>query len=398
MTAERAPTLFARGYRFGPTVRGDAAAVRIRLGGRRALVVGGALGAELFYDRSRLSRAGAIPPPTALTLFGRGAVHGLDGVAHQTRKAMFVGLLTPEAVADVRDRAGGAWDAAIQGWQRGRPVALQPLAAIVLARAVLGWAGVPTTPEQLPGRAHDLWQVVDGFGSAGPRLVAAYRARRRSEAWLAQALAAAEADPAAASPVLRAVLDHRDSDGTRLDQRTAAVELHNLVRPTVAVSWLVTFAALTMARDDGLRRRLAAGADADLEAFAHELRRLEPFVPVLAARADVDFTWQGHRVRHGDLVVLDVFGSHHDAERWPDPDAYRHERFLGREPGPFELLAQGGGDARTGHRCPGERLAVELVKDAAHRLARTPWTTVSTAPRRLRRMPPKVVDVEIVPA
>lgn len=390
-------------------MRGDAPGVRTRLAGRRALVVGGEHGAELFYDRSRLSRAGAIPLPTARTLFGRGAVHGLDGVAHDVRKALFVSLLTPEAVADVRDRAGRAWEAAIEQWTPGRPVALQPQAAVVLAEAVLGWAGVPTTAAQLPVRARDLWQVVDGFGSFGPRLVAAYRARRRSERWLGEAVRAARADPASAAPVLRALLEHRDSDGTRLDDHTAVVELHNLVRPTVAVSWFVTYSALTLAGDPELRERLARGEPADTEAFAHELRRLHPFVPVLAATADLDFTWQGHQVRRGDLVVLDVFGSHHDPASWPDPAAYRHERFLGREPGPFELLAQGGGDARTGHRCPGERLAVELVKDAGHRLAAARWslqpasTAASTAASRgwsqpsLRRMPPRVVDVRIVP-
>ncbi len=210
---------------------------------------------------------------------------------------------------------------------------------------------------------------------------------------------AAQADPASASSVMRAVLDHRDSDGTRLDDHTAVVELHNLVRPTVAVSWFVTYAALTLSADPALRELLARGEPADTESFAHELRRVHPFVPVLAATADLDFTWLGHQVRRGDLVVLDVFGSHHEPGTWRDPGVYRHERFLGREPGPFELLAQGGGDARTGHRCPGERLTIELVKDAAHRLACARWSlepSPSPSPS-LRRMPPRVVDVRVVP-
>ncbi|GMA87951.1 hypothetical protein GCM10025868_32010 [Angustibacter aerolatus] len=58
---------------------------------------------------------------------------------------------------------------------------MQPLAAVVLGRAVLDWAGVPGTPEEQARRAHDLWQVVDGFGSLGPRYARARLARRRTE-------------------------------------------------------------------------------------------------------------------------------------------------------------------------------------------------------------------------
>lgn len=41
---------------------------------------------------------------------------------------------------------------------------------------------------------------------------------------------------------------HREPDGAPLDPRTAAVEVLNVVRPTVAVSWFVTFAAHALHR------------------------------------------------------------------------------------------------------------------------------------------------------
>ncbi|MGX6602294.1 hypothetical protein ACWKSP_09200 [Micromonosporaceae bacterium Da 78-11] len=46
------------------------------------------------------------------------------------------------------------------------------------------------------------------------------------------------------------------------------------------------------------------------------------------------------------------------------------ERFLGREVGEFELIPQGGGDPRTGHRCPGEQITVALLGTLVQRLAR----------------------------
>jgi fatty-acid peroxygenase len=44
---------------------------------------------------------------------------------------------------------------------------------------------------------------------------------------------------------------------------------------------------------------------------------------------------------------------------------------LGRWDGsPFNFIPQGGGDHQTGHRCPGEWIALALMKQAADFLAR----------------------------
>ena len=70
------------------------------------------------------------------------------------------------------------------------------------------------------------------------------------------------------------------------------------------------------------------------------------------------------------MILLDVYGQHHDPRVWPEPYAFRPERFLRRPIGEFELIPQGGGDPRTGHRCPGEQITVSLLGTLAQRLAR----------------------------
>jgi fatty-acid peroxygenase len=386
------------GYRFAAERRPSGCPTApTRLGGRPALVVGGEEGARLFYDAGRMRRAGAIPAPTRAVIFGRGAVQGLDGAEHAHRKALFVNLLDDGAVRAITGAAGRRWSAQIKGWAPGRPVVVQDVAATVLGGAVLEWVGIGSTPAEEEARSHQLLEVVDGFGSHGPRYLRSTLARRRSEAWLRDAVLGARRSPAAAAPALLQVAHQRSLDGRLLDPAVAAVELHNLVRPTVAVSWLVAYAVLAMAADPTLRLRLARGDEESLEAFAHELRRAYPFVPVLAAEATRDFTWRGQPVREGERVLLDVYGSQHDPMVWDDPDRFDIERFAGREPGPFELLAQGGGDARTGHRCPGERLTVELVKDAARRLAAVPWSLAAAVTVGLRRMPPYVRHIRLRP-
>ncbi|WP_460447686.1 cytochrome P450 family protein, partial [Angustibacter aerolatus] len=188
MPTDRSLTLLRRGYRFGPGLRGSRPAVETRVAGRRAVLVGGEAGAAVFYDLELTRRDGAVPRPTSDALFGRGAVHGLDDELHAARKGMFLRLLTWDAVRDVRARAGASWDAELAALRPGAPRAVQPLAAVVLGRAVLDWAGVPGTPEEQARRAHDLWQVVDGFGSLGPRYARARLARRRTEQLLRDAV------------------------------------------------------------------------------------------------------------------------------------------------------------------------------------------------------------------
>ena len=67
----------------------------------------------------------------------------------------------------------------------------------------------------------------------------------------------------------------------------------------------------------------------------------------------------------GRRVLLDVFGTLHDPAIWPDPERFDPDRFSGVEPDAYTLIPQGGGDVATGHRCPGERHAIELIKSVA---------------------------------
>jgi fatty-acid peroxygenase len=151
-----------------------------------------------------------------------------------------------------------------------------------------------------------------------------------------------------------------------LDEQTAAVELLNIVRPTVAVAWFVSFATLALHQHPNWTERPASGRnesmDDDLEAFAREVRRLYPFALLLGARVERPFTWRGHRLPEGRLVLLDVYGTNHDPELWPDPEAFDPTRFVGVEPDPLAFVPHGGGDPATGHRCAGERVTVELLK------------------------------------
>jgi fatty-acid peroxygenase len=362
--------LLREGYRYAPSrrQRSGSDAYRTRLGGRRCLVLGGSVEAvRLFYDESRMQRRGAVPGPVRRTLFGRGAVHGLDGQQHDRRKEMFLDLLTPAAAVDIAAGARHRWEGVLSAG----PVAelrLFDAAVDVHAGAICDWAGIPPDA-RYPRLATDLARIVDGFGSFGRRHVRAVVARRRANHW-ARGLVAAVRSGAIRAPdgsALAVVSRHRDG-AELLPEQVAGVELLNILRPTVAVAWLVAFAALVLHEHPELTGIVRSADDATLESFAHEVRRLCPFVPVLGARARQGFEWRGERVRRRQRILLDVYGTLHDPTLWSEPERFDLHRFLGRQPDPYTLIPQGGGP-KDGHRCPGERIAVELVKTATRWLS-----------------------------
>jgi len=373
MLKDQTRALLRQGYAFASSLpaAGTTSAREIRLMGRRALLVRGEGGARLFYDGSRTCRKGAIPAVVRFPLFGRGAVHALDDARHHDRKQLFLRVLTPAAVELLAESVQRRWDERSARWPGLVVVPLYDEAVRLLAAAVLDWAGVPTADAQRESRAWDLAQMVDGFGSVGGRHVRSQRARRRSEQWAKAAIRASRADEGAvATSPLQQVARYTDSTGARLSERLAAVELLNLLRPTVAIASFVSFTALALHEHPQWRDRVGShGSAADREAFVHELRRLYPFVPALAAKARTSFEWNGFRLRRGQRIVLDVLGTNHDPQRWPDAGSFDPERFLRTPPSAFDFVPQGGGEPVQGHRCPGEPSTIAILGVCARGLA-----------------------------
>jgi fatty-acid peroxygenase len=236
--------------------------------------------------------------------------------------------------------------------------------------------------------------MVDGFASAGPRHVRARRARSRQEARLADRVEAIRRGTwgAPAGSVLETVAAHRDADGNFLQPHTAAVEVLNVIRPTVAVSWFLTFAAHALHRWPEHRALLADDNAPYARAFAHEIRRFYPFAPFVGGLAATGLHWDGQDIPEGTMVLLDLYGQNHDPQLWPEPYMFNPARFLNREPDRDTLVPQGGGEPATQHRCPGEDVTLTVIETLVPRLAalryevpsqdlRIPLARIPTAPR-----------------
>lgn len=396
MPVDHTLPLLLRGYPYLSELRErhGSDVVPFRLLGRRAVCVAGTDAAWLFYDEAVFDRQGVVPPTVQQTLFGDSGVQLLDGPAHDRRKRLFLTALDPVATAGLVERVGEEWERAVDSRPGGQPVVLFDAAAEVLARAVHRWCGVPLAEPEVAATAHDLVTMVDAFGSVGGRYLRGRRARARQERRVAGVVARVRSGATPASPgsPLAVMVDGRDQHGRPLDEHVVTVELLNLIRPTVAVAWLVAFAAHALQHWPRERELLATGGAARATAFAHEVRRFYPFAPLLGARARGDTVYDGVAIPGDSLAVLDVFGHNHHPAIWPDPWRFSSERHLDRPPGRFELLAQGGGEAATGHRCPGEPATVAILADLAVRLVASDHD-VAQADLRVtgpRRMPARV--------
>ena len=205
---------------------------------QKVICIRGAEAAKVFYDTSHFSRVGVAPSRIAKTLFGRGGVQGMDGKAHRHRKKMFMSLLTEDKIDGLTELARDTWNRRVLQWSRMDQVVLYRQAQEVLTQAVCQWAGIPLKPADVYRRTSELAALFDYAGNIGPKHWWARFARKRNEAWLrgiVDKIRAGTYHPPE-DTVAFIVANHRDLDGSLLDSQIAAVELNNILRPTVAVS------------------------------------------------------------------------------------------------------------------------------------------------------------------
>lgn len=356
--------LLVSGYRAIPEQRaraGGRSDFRARMLGRPTLVLRGADGVKLFYDPSLVERHGAVPLPVSGVIFGPGAVQGLDGAAHLLRKRMLLEALAAPRVADLVPRAGARLAAQVRQWPARREVVVVNELATAYGFAVLEWAGIGCSEDQAHRLVRDMAFLVDGFGGAGGAYPRGWLARLRLDRWAAGVVREARAGsrPRLPGTTLDVIA------GSDLPAGKAGVELLNVLRPTVAVAWFGAFALLALHQHPEWRNRMADSA----EAFAHEVRRVYPFVPALTGVAARPFDHDGRRFAKGTRLLLDVPGTNRDPELWEQADAFRPERFIDWQPDPWSFVPHGGGWADAGHRCPGEPATVALLAETLRVLA-----------------------------
>jgi cytochrome P450 len=212
------------------------------------------------------------------------------------------------------------------------------------------------------GILRSLLQIVDR------RLYAVIRARR----------AAAATDDR--HDVLSLLLHARDEDGQALTDSELRDELLTLVlagHETTANSLAWTFERLlrTPAAYDNLRELVRActpDADALVEATVYEGMRTRPVIPMIVRMANRPWRMGEYVLPAHTPIAVNIVALHHREDVYPEPLAFRPERFVDHKPGTYTWIPFGGGI----RRCLGAALAMAeqrvVLRAIAERVDLTP--------------------------
>ncbi|OLS38712.1 cytochrome [Alkalihalophilus pseudofirmus] len=345
---------------------------KTRLMGEEAICLRGEDGAKVFYDNDKFKREGAAPKRVQKTLFGEDAIQSMDGEAHRHRKQLFMSLMSRERLQELNEITRAQWLLYIKKWETQKKIVLFDEMEAMLTKVACEWAGVPLEEKEVEKRTKDFGDMIDAFGAVGVRHARGRSARKRTEAWITSLIEEVRSEQRSPreSTALYQMAWHKELDGTLMDAKMAAIELINVIRPTVAVGRFITFGAVGLHEFPKEREKLMQDQDGTYShLFTQEVRRYYPFAPFTGARVKKDFTWNSHQFKENTLVLLDIYGTNRHPKLWESPNEFRPERFKGWEGSPFSFIPQGGGDEHKGHRCAGEWITIELMKISLSQLA-----------------------------
>lgn len=363
---------YRQGYRMLEELRkeADAPVVKAKLFNKEAIVIYGEKAAKQFYNPRNFKRRGAMPKLVLKTLFGKEGVQTLDGAEHHHRKAIFMDLMTPERMEEYHQILEQRLVHALA--QQHGQFELFDLSKHVLFTTICEWSGInlsDKSKEEIRQLANYQISMISGTVTSPIDHIKGVENRKKSEKWAQDLIVSARENPIAGKEQipLYAFAQATDLNGQLLPTEVAAVELLNIIRPTVALTvWAALMGHALFSRPD-LKQQLQNDFVGLQDSFIQEMRRYYPFFPMLPAIAVKEVEIDGYRVPKDSWVLLDLYGTDHDERTIEAPESFMIKRYLGRTKEisyeeEYEMLAQGGGDFRQMHRCAGEWITLHSLR------------------------------------
>jgi cytochrome P450 len=310
-------------------------------------------------------------------IVGPNSVLTAVGPRHMRQRKLLLPPFHGEAVQRYTAMIAEAADREIDGWPIGSPFALAPrMQAITLDVIMAGIFGIEGTPaEGTPeyGLRQTIRRAVNlstrpeaqlfellNLGSdepVGPTRLFLNQLDRHMYAVIEARRAATEQR----TDILSLLLEAETEDGERLTDQELRDELLTLVlagHETTANSLAWAFERLLRHPVAYDRLRDVARSDDDpdgyLEATIHETMRSRPVIPIIGRRVTVPWQLGEYRMPANSSILMSILLLHHREDVYPDPFAFRPERYVGRKPGTYTWIPFGGGI----RRCLGAALAM----------------------------------------
>ncbi|OJG81961.1 cytochrome P450 [Enterococcus pallens] len=348
----------------------DAPVVKARLLNKEIIAIYGQEAAKIFYDPRNFKREGAMPKLVLKTLFGEEGVQTLDGQDHTHRKTIFMELMTPKRMEEYHRILDRRLTEKLD--QQHGEFTLFDIAKDVLFHSICEWAGINLadySEEEIETLTDYQISMISSAITSPTAHIKGVENRNKSEKWAQSLIEQARTNPVSGKKdvALYAFAQATDSNGELLPIDTAAVELLNIIRPTVALTvWIALMGHALFSRPD-IYQRLKAEFSELQDSFIQEMRRYYPFFPMLPAFAVKDVEVDGYLIPKDSWVVLDIYGTNHDERTIETPDVFRLKRYVGKEKHisydeEYEMIAQGGGKFNEMHRCAGEWITLHTMR------------------------------------
>ena len=357
---------------------------------------------QIFTGDPRLLHAGEANV-VLLPVLGSHSVLLLDEDAHMAQRKLMLPSFHGErmrgyehTMAEVAGRELERWPSgeSLSAWPTMQAITLEVIMRTVFGvtdsarlkrlgdalRSSLSWAAEPRRMAQL--------------ALLGPRRIAErgtlQRALQPSDDLIREEIRARRDAPdlEERDDVLSLLLQARHDDGSAMSDEELRDELMTLLvagheTSATALAWALEALSRHPGALSRLREEIDAGEDTYLDAVVKEILRLRPVIALVLRRLTEPMEIGGRMLPAGVNVAPCIYLMHRRADVYPDPRAFRPERFLHEPPGTYTWIPFGGGV----RRCLGASFAQFEIKVVLRELvARLDISPARPRPeRRIRR-------------
>lgn len=316
-----------------------------------------------------------------------------NGPRHLRQRKLLLPPFHGEAIEKYMDMIRDAAEHEIDRWPVGKEIELAPrMQAItldVIMSGIFGIEGKPQrgTPEAALRRAIrglvevSTWKIAQlgelmNIGSDEPVGITKAGLEfldRPTYAVIAQRRRAADVE--SRSDILSLLLQARTEDGEGMTDHELRDELltlvlagHETTANSLAWAWerLVRTPAAYDRLRDATRGGDAALSEKVVEQTINEAMRSRPVIPIIGRRVKVPWRLGDYAVPADTPVTMSILLIHHREDVYPDPFAFRPERWEGQKPGTYTWIPFGGGT----RRCLGAALAMAEQRVVMEAMAR----------------------------